>query len=314
MRKLTTLMLSTILSISFLPQQIFAVCATIQSQSVTDTHYNCLYLGGNETTFGATAYGTVWFGDSGYNSLSVPITGIPCRDTGGNGLIGGQFGSLTNQLDDTTDPAIAYVLYKLSVGWKDVYGIYCPLTSKEITGCYHTAKSSPIIIAFQRNLELTNAKNGVDFDLSDLGFPQRIGWTAKDSNVAFLVRGNNIKSGLQLFGDQNEQYPNGDEERNGYVALRLLDSNDDGKISSEDSVWNELNLWFDKNHNGTTEEGELVSISNLLSSFSLDYATIGKKDQFGNKIRFRSKVTLNDGSTRFSFDIFPDVISNTIPV
>ncbi|HSE20474.1 MAG TPA: hypothetical protein VLB68_02420 [Pyrinomonadaceae bacterium] len=97
-----------------------------------------------------------------------------------------------------------------------------------------------------------------------------------------MVRlGTDVHNGTTLFGDRTTQAPalTSSEPANGFRALRLLDSNGDGYISSLDEIFPRLNLWFDRNHNGVGDEGESVALSNLVQSFSLDYKIVGKKDQ-----------------------------------
>jgi hypothetical protein len=62
------------------------------------------------------------------------------------------------------------------------------------------------------------------------------------------------------------QHLTSSEPANGFRALRLLDSNGDGYISSLDEIFPRLNLWFDRNHNGVGDEGESVALSNLVQS------------------------------------------------
>jgi Ca2+-binding EF-hand superfamily protein len=48
---------------------------------------------------------------------------------------------------------------------------------------------------------------------------------------------------------------------NGFEALKDLDSNNDGKIDNQDTNFNNLKIWQDKNSDGKLDEGELLSLA-----------------------------------------------------
>jgi hypothetical protein len=51
---------------------------------------------------------------------------------------------------------------------------------------------------------------------------------------------------------------NGNKAANGFEALKDLDSNNDGKIDNQDTNFNNLKIWQDKNSDGKLDEGELL--------------------------------------------------------
>jgi hypothetical protein len=181
--------------------------------------------------------------------------------------------------------------------------------------------NSPIIIDTEGNgFNLTTAANGVLFDIANSGTKKRLSWTAADSDDAFLVldRNNNglIDNGRELFGDTALQPAlQSGESKNGFRALAIYDKperggNDDNQIDSTDAVFSKLMLWRDRNHNGTSEAGELQNLSDSeLKIIELDYKESRRKDEHGNWFRYRAKVKDAHGAQvgRWAWDVFLQV-------
>jgi hypothetical protein len=177
---------------------------------------------------------------------------------------------------------------------------------------------SPIVIDVLGNgFNLTNAPNGVRFDLNRDGTKEQLSWTSVNSDDAWLVLDRNengtIDNGKELFGNNSPQpAPTAGEERNGFRALAVFDKpsrggNNDGRISPQDAVFDSLRLWQDTNHNGISEASELKALDELgLRKIDLDYQRSNRVDQFGNKFKYRARVRdANDAQLgRWAWDVY----------
>lgn len=120
---------------------------------------------------------------------------------------------------------------------------------------YDTAEKTvpqrdPLIIDLgEEGIELTDVENGVYFDLDNNGFAEKTAWIGtEDGFLALDVNGNGvIDNGGELFGDKFVM-PDGNISRTGSEALASLDENSDGFINAYDTVFENLCIWIDADH------------------------------------------------------------------
>jgi hypothetical protein len=141
-------------------------------------------------------------------------------------------------------------------------------------------------------------------------------WTAVGSSSGWLAldrKGNGlISNGADLFSNVAPQPDSPTRAKLGFRALAVYDlpangGNGDGIIDQRDAVFSKLLVWVDKNHNGISEPGELLTMQQAgIRSISLHYALSRWTDAYGNQFRYRSQITFVGGGPagdRYVYDV-----------
>ena len=135
--------------------------------------------------------------------------------------------------------------------------------------------SSPISLIWEEDASLNDGMTVVSFSINARQPDAFSLWKASEKTPLLVydpTHSAKVASARQLFGSYTfggrttkvADYES-DAVRtpwgNGYEALALLDSNQDGKLGGEEL--NDLALWFDKNRDGVSQHGEVKSLSAL---------------------------------------------------
>jgi hypothetical protein len=164
---------------------------------------------------------------------------------------------------------------------------------------------TPIVLDLQDNgITTASLENGTTFDIANTGQAVKTGWVADgDGLLVRDISGDGvINNGGELFGE-GTVLANGHKAKNGYEAMKALDTNHDDVLNKSDKAFSQLQVWMD-NGDGITQRGELHSLSQLgITSISLSSQTSSLVDN-GNLIGLMGSFTTNDGKTHTMGDVW----------
>jgi hypothetical protein len=146
---------------------------------------------------------------------------------------------------------------------------------------------------------------GVQFDLRATGEASHVGWVSAQDGFLALDRNldGKISDGSELFGAATKM-ADGTTAKDGFEALRQMDSNYDGKIDAQDARYNDLLVWSDTNQDGISQGAELHHLDDLgITEISLGAQATSVLDQ-GNWIGLESNYTTADGNTHAMADVW----------
>ncbi len=103
--------------------------------------------------------------------------------------------------------------------------------------------------------------------------------------------------GLLVFNEKATGVVSSDSDLvQGFGALKLLDSNQDGVLNASDAAWEQLKVWVDTTGSAQFDSGSLYSLDQLgITSIKLG-ATAVSLDSNGNTILDQSSYIKNDGT------------------
>lgn len=154
-------------------------------------------------------------------------------------------------------------------------------------------RSDPLVLDLKGDgIDLTGLKNGADFDINADGKTDRTAFVQGDDAFLALDRNGNgrIDDGGELFGDQHGA-------ANGFEELKRYDDNGDGKINTQDSIYDQLRALHDKNGDGRVDATETSRLREV-GVFELDLGytdDVTEEDEHGNLLAQRSAYTRQDG-------------------
>jgi hypothetical protein len=194
---------------------------------------------------------------------------------------------------------------------------YCSSGIYNGDGCCCDSQTPIVVDVDGRGFFLTSLADGVDFDIADRLYVNRVSWTQQASTNAWLALDRNgdgkIDMASELFGNLAPQPPPPPGvPRNGFLALAVFDQpdhggNGNGMIDPGDAVYSHLRLWQDFNHDGVSTPDELKTLPELgIAGISLQYTLSRHTDQYGNVFRYVGTIYRTDGST--SHDIVDVII------
>ncbi len=177
--------------------------------------------------------------------------------------------------------------------------------------------SSPLVLDLGGRGVTLGAPVADRFDIDGDGKRDEISWVTSD-DTPYLVRdgnGNGLVDDVdEMFGNRTRPALGGRPSMDGFEALAAWDKDAlggsaDGVVDEHDAVWSTLRLWFDRNHDGRTDPGELETLeAHGVRSLGLGYVQVrhelsaaGKKQ---GAIRQRGAATLRDGNVVPMMDVW----------
>ncbi len=152
--------------------------------------------------------------------------------------------------------------------WTNVYHNVFDHISDDVNVDYNAARRwvqcrDPLVIDLDGDgIETVGVDGAVLFDHNGDGVKTGTGWVQADDGFLVFDRNGNglIDTGAELFGVDTVK-ADGSHARDGFDALRDLDSNGDLVFDASDAAFGNVRIWQDLDQDGVTDAGELRSLS-----------------------------------------------------
>ena len=252
---------------------------------------------------GATFSSTTWGLDSSKTISSVTILSAEPSQGDGFRIDNVQAGQIT-----TTNPVDLDYAFTLDIvdgdGDKASQQFSVKL-SGDSSGSFTTELAAPIAIDLdQDGIEYLSREAGVVFTDQSIGEPVNTAWVGPDDGLLVIDANNSgtIDEAREYVFTEWSETAETDME----AIAEVFDTNQDGVLDAQDDQWDQFRVWQDKDSDGQTDQGELVSLGDLMiESIDLTYAADSQKGIAADGdvvIHGQSTVTYTDGSTGIAED------------
>ena len=177
--------------------------------------------------------------------------------------------------------------------------------SGDPSGSFTTELAAPIALDLdQDGTEYLSREAGVVFTDQSTGESANTAWVGPDDGLLVIDANNSgtvDESREYVFTEWSET-----AETDMEAIAEVFDTNQDGVLDAQDDQWDQFRVWQDKDSDGQTDEGELVSLGDLMiESIDLTYVADSQKGTAADGdvvIHGQSAVTYTDGSTTIAED------------
>jgi hypothetical protein len=175
--------------------------------------------------------------------------------------------------------------------------------------------STPIVLDLNGDgVQTLNISAGVHFDLNATGQSIQTGWVGQSDGLLVWDRNEDgkINDGSELFGSATK-LDSEHKAANGYEALSILDTNNDGVISNSDVNFDQLKVWVDKNADGISQSDEFKTLDSLnITSLDTHASAVSEKNN-GNWVGLKSSYITTDGQSHEMADVWFVTDNETVP-